>query len=385
MPESEESSSGIKGWLAQQLYKDAKVIIPSIIRKLTIPTKKVIAKRFGSPEELLDALKSNKIKHDSFVAVECKPSTFGPFLRHHFLSPLSGISSNMKLGPTIDHEIPEFAFLAQLTSYLKPVGLYPPIDDNLTQVTLYPSDATCCGYIGMVPGISNLITSLPAIVNQDKISFCGAPSVVIGVVRVVTQTMFQDRGIPIEVYEELRQSGDIWYLDVYSEGTEIKPLFDGVVTEMWAGIYASGHIEMEGNIQVDPLINGVADAFRNAGYAPVFNQNFAKGKEISILSEGLRFTLFPSGAIYTLHMDAEIGINYKKSRSSFDNICDNMLEVILEAAKKSDAKVNNPKDLDFTYTDSAKSFSTLESKSAEEISDPTAIIVRDWHRKKNKK
>ena len=80
-----------------------------------------------------------------------------------------------------------------------------------------------------------------------------------------------------------------------------------------------------------------------------------------------------------------MAINYKASRSVFDDICDNLLSVILESAKKHGAKIKNPKDLDFTYTDAAKSFSILESKTAGLISDPISIVVRDWHRKKNAK
>lgn len=386
MPESEQAPGAVTNFLTQQIYPDLKIIIPSIIRKLTIPVKKVNAQRFKSPEDLLEALKSNKVKNDTFVSIECKPSTFGPFLRNHFLSALSGVSSDMMLGPRPQSnfpEIPEFGFIAQLSSYLKPVGLYPPINKELTQVTLYPSDTPSCGYIGLMPGTSKFVTSMPAIVSQDKISLCGASSIVMGIVRMVTQAMCEEKGIPVEVYEELRQSGDIWYLDIYSQGTEIKPMHDAVITEMWGGLYASGHIEAEGEMYVNPVLRGVTDAFSNAGYKSQHVNNFAGNQEHCIFAQGLRFSIIPAGAIYSLHMDAEIAINYKRNRRIFDGLCDNILEVLIDSAKNSGATLKNPKDLDFTYTDSAKSFSILESKSADEISDPTAIIVRDWHRKKN--
>ncbi|HBW8778797.1 TPA: hypothetical protein MXD69_001436 [Klebsiella variicola] len=381
--------NGLVDFLGRQLYNDVKLIIPYLFRKLTIPTKKAIAKRYKSPEELLDGLKCGHVKDGDFIAIECKPSTFGPFLRSHVLSVISCTRSDMHLGPQLISDHPEFpeieTLMVQSTSYLKPVGLYPPIDDNISQITLFPSDATCCGFIGLRPDVRNLITSIPAIVSQNKISLCGAPSVVIGIVRTVTQSMFQDKGISLETYEELRQAGDAWYLDIISEGTEIKPMFDGVVTEMWGGIYASGHIEIEGEIQIQSLIDGVFDVFKNAGFEPFFHQNMVASKEFTVLSRGLRFTIYPFGCIYSLHMDAELAINYKASRSVFDDICDNLLSVILESAKKHGAKIKNPKDLDFTYTDAAKSFSILESKTAGLISDPISIVVRDWHRKKNAK
>ncbi|HDG7946279.1 TPA: hypothetical protein PCK92_004844 [Klebsiella pneumoniae] len=78
-----------------------------------------------------------------------------------------------------------------------------------------------------------------------------------------------------------------------------------------------------------------------------------------------------------------MAIDYRKNKNIFNGVCGNILEVIIEAASKSDATIINPRDLDFTYTDSAKSFTILESQRAEQIKDPVAIVVRDWYRKKN--
>ena len=291
----------------------------------------------------------------------------------------------MRLGPTFFGEGDRYgtiAIMAQQSSHLKPVGLYPPIDSGISQLTLLPADATCYGFIGFIPEVQSLVSSISAIVSQDKISLCGSPSLVTGIIRVVTQAMFVEKGLPIEKYEELRQAGDTWYLDICSEGTEIKPMYDGAVTEVWGGLYASGHIEVEGGIQVKPLIDGIMDAFKSAGYEPEFLQNLAETKDMSILARGLRFTISPYGCIYSLHMDAELAINYKRNKDLFNSVCDNLQDVIIESAKKSDAKIINPRDLDFTYTDSAKSFSVLESRAADEISDPVAIVIRDWHRKR---
>ncbi|HHP5656965.1 MULTISPECIES: hypothetical protein [Klebsiella pneumoniae complex] len=373
--------------LVKELYRDLKSSIPSLFKKISLPVINAGAKRFQNPESLLEGLKTGSVKNNEMVVLECKPTTFGPYLRSHYLMPCIGSSSDMRLGPVFLSGNQEFDFIysmfAQVTSHLAPVGLYPPIDNDVSQITLYPSDAHCYGFIGSVPGVNNIITSITAITSQDKISFCGAPSHVKGIVRQVTQAMFIDKGLPIEIYEELRQSGDIWYLDVYSEGTEIKPMHDGVVTEMWGGLYASGHIEMEGELLAEPLINGVMDAFKNAGYNPEFVQNMASTRDLYIYARGMRFSIKPDTCFYSLHMDAELAMGYKKSRNIFNNVCDNLHDVIIESAKKSNVNLLNPRDLDFTYTDTAKSFSILESKGAGEIKDPVAIVVRDWFRRKN--
>ncbi|MCI1032475.1 hypothetical protein [Raoultella terrigena] len=373
--------------LVKEMYRDLKNGIPSIFKKISLPTKKAVAKRFNTPDSLLDALKNGSVKNNEFVVLECKPTVFGPYLRSHYLMPFIGSSSDMRLGPIFaggneDVDV-VFNLLTQVTSHLMPVGLFPPVDNDVSQITLFPSDAVCYGFIGFMPGVNNLVPSITAIVSQDKINFCGSPSHVVGIVRQVTQAMFVEKGVPIEIYEDLRQTGDIWYLDVYSEGTEIKPMHDGVVTEMWGGLYASGHIELKGELLAEPLINGVMDSFRNAGYEPYFTQNLAAGKDMSVYAKGMRFSILPGSCFYSLHMDAELAINYKKNRNVFNGVCDNLLEVIVESAKKSDAKILNPRDLDFTYTDSTKSFSILGSKCAEEIKDPVAMVVRDWYRRKN--
>ncbi|WP_117262213.1 hypothetical protein [Klebsiella pneumoniae] len=140
---------------------------------------------------------------------------------------------------------------------------------------------------------------------------------------------------------------------------------------------------MEGELLAEPLINGVMDAFRNAGYNPEFVQNMASTRDLNIYARGMRFSIKPGTCFYSLHMDAELAMGYKKSRNTFNNVCDNLHDVIIESAKKSNVNLLNPRDLDFTYTDTAKSFSILESKGAGEIKDPVAIVVRDWFRRKN--
>ncbi|HBQ4077936.1 TPA: hypothetical protein ACHJCJ_002885 [Klebsiella pneumoniae] len=373
--------------LTKELYKDLKNSLPSIIKHIVKPYKKVAAKRFKTPESLLESLKNGSVKQNELIVLECKPTTFGPYLRSHYLMPFIGSSSDMRLGPQIlsaDNYFDIQIIFAQMCSHLIPVGLYPPIDNNLSQISLFPSDANCYGFTGIVPVANNLISSITAIVSQDKVYRSGAPSYVTGIVRQVTQSMFLDKGLPIEIYEELRQSGDLWYIDVYSEGTEINPMNNGDVTEMWGGLYASGHIEAKGEILVKPLIEGVMDAFKNAGYKPEFAENENPMRnDYSVFARGMRFSILPGPCVYSIHMDAELAIDYRRNKNIFNGVCGNILEVIMEAASKSDATIINPRDLDFTYTDSAKSFTILESQRAEQIKDPVAIVVRDWYRKKN--
>jgi hypothetical protein len=56
----------------------------------------------------------------------------------------------------------------------------------------------------------------------------------------------------------------------------------------------------------------------------------------------------------------------------------------VEVGKLSSTEIKNPYDLDFTYTDSDKAFTVLKSSSADEISDPIGMAIRDWHRKRGK-
>ncbi|HIE1445530.1 hypothetical protein [Serratia liquefaciens] len=371
-------------FLSEQLYPDLKTFIPFLAKKLSSPVKKANAMRFKTPESLISAIKSGAIKNGTYISLECKPSQFGSYLRNLFLYPIIGRESTMRLGPPLTHPDPIINMISNTTSYWKPVGLYPPINSEISQISLYPSDAQVCGVMGMVTGVNEIITSIPAIANQNKLGLCGVPSVALGIVRMVTQSMFLEKGFPLELYEENRASGNIWYLDLYTEGTEIKSLFDGTITEMWAGLYASGHLEYEGDLDGMQIIESISACFESNGFPPEHTINQAGRHEILIYSHGLRVVLDPETSSFSIHMDAEINIEYKNSRLRFDKICKEILELMLEVAKNKGIEIMNPMDLDFSYTDSAKSFKILSSIAAEMISDPVAIAIRDWHRLKNK-
>ncbi|HBK4608400.1 TPA: hypothetical protein LLS51_000051 [Serratia marcescens] len=372
--------------LTKQIYTDIKNCAPQLIKKLKIPLrlKKTNAPRFKTPWSLQDALKSNKIKNNSWVVLECKPSSFGPYLRSHILSPIFGNNTEMRRGPALWSDNPVLGIISQSMSYLKPVGLYPPLTDELSQIILYPSDATACGFISMFPGVNNLISGIQAITRIENTNCLNSPSLVTGIVRMITPAMFSESNIPLEIYEDFRQSGDIWFLDVFSEGTEIRPLHDGVVTEFWGGLYASGHIEFEGQLYANPVIEGIYECFKENGFSPEHTQNYVATKEVILFDKGIRCVLYPQTSLYSLHMDTNLTSEYKENRTKFDSMCNGILKVIDDVTKKSGVDLKNPYDLDFSYTDSAKSFSVMKSEAASKISDPIAISIRDWHRKKNK-
>ncbi|QRQ14061.1 hypothetical protein [Acinetobacter pittii] len=371
-------------FLSQQLYPDLKSWLITLYKNFKIPFLKSQAKLYKSPNELLNALKSNQLKPNSWVILECKPSMFGTFLRHHLLSPSIGMHSDMRLGPQILSENPIIQIMGNTTSHLQPVGLYPPIDDNLYQLSLYPSDAIACGFIGIIPEINNLVETIPAISNSKNLAFCGMPSHVKGIVRQIDPQLLIDAGFQIEVYEELRQKGEIWFLDIAQDECEIVPLDQAITTEMWGGLYASGHIEFEGELNLIPLVEGMVESMKALGFEPHVTQNQAAGQEILVFGKGIRATIETKYPTYALHMDSEIGINYKFNKDRFDRLCEDYLKIIVEVGQLTSTEIKNPYDLDFTYTDSAKAYSVLKSAQAEAISDPLAMAVRDWHRKRGK-
>ncbi|HGM7057407.1 TPA: hypothetical protein ACKP7K_000832 [Serratia marcescens] len=370
--------------LTRQLYGDIKSLVVSTARKLMTPVRKTNARRYNSISLLLDDLKSNKLKQNSFVALECKPSMFGTFLRGHKLSLINAMGRISGHKNFIVSPDPVVQLMATTTSYLKPVGLYPKIDDEVSQICLYPADTCNYGMMGILPGIDELVPSIPAIASLNKIAHCGSPSNVIGIVRMITRSMFEERKIPIEIYEDYRAKGDIWFLDLCSDGTEIKPMHDAVITETWGGLYAEGHLEFDGELLSDVLFPRLTDAFKCNGIDVQYNNNLAGNKDILIWDPDIRLVIFPHSSHFSLHMDAEINLNYKGNRTKFDKICSDVLDAFAQSAKECGVELKNPYDLDFSYTDSSKAYSVLTSDGANSITDPLAIAIRDWHRLKNK-
>lgn len=376
-------NKAIGNFLTEQLYPDLKNWLPSLYKKMETPIRKLNAPTYHSPKELLDALKANQIKPNSWVTLECKPSLFGPYLRDHFLAPIIGSNSNMRLGPRIVADDPIMAIMGQTWSHLKPVGIYPPIGDDLYQTCLYPQDSSACGMISLIPGISKMVEYIPAISNSQNLTFCGVSCNARGIIRQVDPKLLIEAGIPIEKYEELRQSGDIWFLDLSSEESEIEPHYQATTLEMWGGLYASGRIEIrDGQLNGKHIILGMCELYRQHGFEPHTSIGEGKVKNTLIYSKGIRTTISHDEPCYSIHMDAEIGLQYGEYKRKFDSICEGNLKNIIDAARDDSVDLANPNDLDFSYTDSTNAYSILKSLGSEHIADPVGIAIRDWHRKR---
>lgn len=371
--------------LTGQLYTDAKAWIPTLWEKLKTPIKKSKAKHFESPSAVLDALKLNEIQPDTWITVECKPFLFGPFLRRHFLSPVIGSHTDMRLGPRVSSNNPVLAIIGQATTHLKPVGLYPPIDDDLQQICLYPSVTDFCGMIGLLPGIGEFVEYLPAVASSRNLIHAGVACKVTGIIRQVPPKSVTDKGIPIESWEELRQKGSIWFLDLTNDYAECDPFEPVVTTEMWGAMYASGHLEIKsGELTIQSIVDAIAAAFESNSFESHVVENKAGNKEIGIYAKGIRALLSSQVPVFSVHMDAELAIDYQANRARFDSICGALLGNVSEACQGQSVELDNPFDLDFSYTDSTNAFTVLKSVGAEKIDDPLAIAIRDWHRKRGK-
>jgi hypothetical protein len=302
------------------------------------------------------------------------------------MSPIIGHHTEMRRGPHIQSDNPILGMFGQILSHLKPVGIYPPIDDDLYQICLYPSDAVVFGMIGLFPGLNKMVEYIPAVTSSKHLTFNNMPCVVQGIVRQVEPKLLTDIGAPIERWEELRQTGDIWFLDLTDDYSEVNPIDDGVTPEIWGGLYASGHIEIvNGELNQKLLHDGMADAIGSAGFEPYITQNEAARKEIMIYGVGIRAVIDTQVPLYSIHMDAELGIEYASNKEKFDKVVKTYLTVIEEVAKNSSAEIANLHDLDFTYTDSENSYSVLRSLGSNLIADPVGVAIRNWHRKRSNK
>lgn len=276
-------------FLAQQLYPDIKNWIATCARTLKTPIKKAHAPHCTSLSSLLNALNTKQIYADTWVTLECKPSLFGPFLRRHFLPAVIGHHTSMRLGPPLVGDNPFLAMMGQVTTHLKPVGLFPPIGDNMYQICLYPKDANVVGMIGVVPGVSELVEYIPAVASSKNTAFCGTPCRVQGIIRQVPAKLFTDIGVPVERWEECRQAGNIWFLDLSLEEAESEPLGDATAGEMWGAMYASGHLEIkEGHLALRAIVENIQDILRDNKFDPYVTRNQAGRREILVYSKGIR-------------------------------------------------------------------------------------------------
>ncbi len=135
--------------LTELLYADAKHLIATALSSLKTPLRKINAVHFKSIDELQDALARGTARDGDVVKLDCKPSNFGSFLRDHLITALPDTASIKRLGPwPAPNENNAMLFIAANTSsYLRPVGIYPPLHDHdLSQVALYPTESPSTGF-----------------------------------------------------------------------------------------------------------------------------------------------------------------------------------------------------------------------------------------------
>ncbi len=373
--------------LARLLHDDFKPWLVSLGRWIRKKYRKATTPTYRSLDALLDALSHNLVKDGQRVTVECKPALVGRFLRHHFLSPMIGNNASSRLGPPIfggPHWI--FGLTAHITSHLSPVGLYPPLKEDVAQGCLYPSDAAACGFVGLFPPVQDIVKHLPALLAVRHTAYCNTPCRLTGQLRMLSAQALVDAGFNPEFHEEIRQAGEVWFFDATDDDSQCTPLRDAVAAPLWGGLYASGHIEIgTGELKVLRVVQAMRSALQRAGYKPTTCENKAGRKEIALLARGFRICIDTQCPYYSLHMDAELGLDFKGSRQRFDNVCKEALAKLQQICRDDSVELLNPLDLDFSYTDSTKAYTVMRSLGAQQIRDPMIVAIRDWHRRRSNK
>jgi hypothetical protein len=261
--------------------------------------------------------------------------------------------------------------------------LYPPLDEGLSQACLYPSDSKTFGFIGLMPGVSNMVQYVPAILSSRHTPYCNMPCHVTGVIRLIDMHSLTNAGFSPEIYEEIRQSGNIWFLDATHEDSECNPLGEAVTTELWGGLYSSGHLEIvSGSLKHARVIEAFRSALESEGLKPQVSSNSAGRQKFLLFAKGVRICIDSKAPFYSLHMDSELALNFNKARTRFDRICCNALKNITQICKDDSVELKNENDLDFSYTDTTNAFTVLKSLGADNISNPLIIAIRDWHRRR---
>jgi hypothetical protein len=234
-----------------------------------------------------------------------------------------------------------------------------------------------------MPGLNELVEHTPTLLASRHVPYCGMPCNLTGVVRLVDAQVMTEFGVSPEDYEETRQSGNIWFIDATTDESKCVPLDDAVTTELWGGLYASGHFEItSGSVGYDRLVEGFVDAIKNQDFDPDVIQNQAGRQEIMIYAKGIRALLDTKAPLYSIHMDAELAIDFGKYRNKFDSISQNILSNISSICKEESVDLKNDLDLDFSYTDASDAFTVLQSMGADYMENPLAVAIRDWHRKR---
>jgi len=332
------------------------------------------------------AFQKGDVVAGDMITLECLASPFGPFLRNHVLMPFIGTDSSMRLGPIIvhnQHPHPIFGLMENMANHWMPVGLLPPVCRGVHHVYLYPADAMASGVVGLMPNAEQFVVRLPAFFRDDQVPLLGNTVRAFGRVGVVGAEAAYEGGLSPELFESVRQIGRIMYIDFTDEYAEVK-VISNAHREFWGGLYACGHVEFDGELSLKSWLEAFADAATVAGFSPQIMQNLGTWNGYFLFARGFRAMIFSDAPVYSLHMDAELSLDFGTYKRKFDTILDKLLQNINEACTQESAVIINPLDVDFSYVDSTRAYSVLKSKSADELQDPLLMVVRDWHRSRGK-
>jgi hypothetical protein len=367
--------------ITKEIYSDLKSFAVSKLaplRKISLRFKK---KKYLNISDLVSDISTGKIKNGSLIELDCKFSSFGPFIKNLYIGPLAGLNTKNRLGPPIIHQSnPIMGMVAKTVSNLIPVGLYPPVSDKVAQVRLYPANIEALGFFSFFPEVNNLVPSFNALINSDFLINAHRNCRLTGKIRSVSQLEFINAGFHLEDFEVLRSIGNIWYLDATDVDSDCKLLMSET-SELWAALYSVGHLEFNGEIPINSLVTGYLNKLSPLVKDLQVVQNLVNNREINIFGEGFRMVQHINFPIYALHYDINIGTNYQYQKDIYDKILLAVHETINETCYSNSVKLYNPYDLDFTYSNGLTTFKLLESLSAQNIQDPLALAIRQWIKK----
>ena len=237
--------------IVKELYSDIKKWAVSSIGPFHKIVKNIKKKKYSSIHDLLSDLSKGKIRNGDLVEIECKLSSFGPFIKPIYISPLVGMNTQNRLGPPLQHPNPHMGLVAQAISNLTPVGLYPPISDKVTQVRLYPSNAEALGFFSLFPGVNDLVPSINALIKPEFLSNAHKSCKLTGNIKCIMQQDFVNAGYKLEDFEVVRSIENIWFFDATGEDSACK-IIENEIPQLWGALYSAGQLEIDRNIHIKP-------------------------------------------------------------------------------------------------------------------------------------
>lgn len=363
--------------IIQEIYNDIKEWAMTAVRPMQRTVRNIKKKKYSNIAELNSDISKRNLKNGDYIQIKCKFSSFGISKKPIYIGPLAGMNTQNRLGPPLLNNNPVLGMMAQMTSNLSPIGIYPYIDENITQVKLYPHDSSAFGFFGMMPDIHNLVPSFNALIKTEFLNEAHKVCTLTGKLRCITQKDLVDAGYPLEEYEVLRSLDNIWFLQAVDNESDCK-VKDNSKTELWGALYSGGHLEFDGELPIKPLIDNYINSLSPHVEDLKVIQNQAKNKEVNIFGKGFRMVQHINFPLYALHYDIDIGTNYIEQKKNYDNILNTVFESINKTCDDNSVELKNPNDLDFHYTNQTNNHKLLASKAAENIDDPLAMAIREW-------